>query len=491
MTDTNLSNPQDLVDAALSSSPVPKAPEPVVPPLAPVTPVAPVALVEPIPPLTPPLPTATPTPSSTPMGDETPLAFMTSTTTTTSSVPNTPPTAGPSPVPPSPLPLEPKKKSNKMVMGILGIFLLIAGIVGGVFAYARLTGQPAQIAKITGGVCTPGTSDTRGCTAGSCRGNQNRTCNSTGTAWGSWSSCEIGSCNPGSGGGTSGGTCNSGITEPCRVEGCSGKVTCNSDGKTWSSCKKDNPNCGIVDLPACKSCNGFKCQTTAGLVDGTSCQSSKNTCVNNIDCGSATENGGGSQGGGNDGSDCKLGTLPVSKDAKCDSGTDCHCQGGDLCTDKICQPDQKISCGNQGRAWCKNIQKTGGYTCCVKGYECGGTDNQTGCVPVKTSSPSNPPTPDEALLACTGITKNVVAPVIGGKVTFTCSGTVTPATAGTLSYKFRYSINSGAVLPLTNKTATTAELTIAACGSYSVQCQACATLGGVLKCNPTWTGATQ
>lgn len=96
-----------------------------------------------------------------------------------------------------------------------------------------------------------------------------------------------------------------------------------------------------------------------------------------------------------------------------------------------------------------------------------------------------------ATMACTGITRTpTTEPVIGGKVTFTCAGTVTPSTAGTLSYKFRYSLNSGTLTPLANKTATTAELTIAACGSYSVQCQACATLNGVLTCDPTWIGAT-
>lgn len=96
-------------------------------------------------------------------------------------------------------------------------------------------------------------------------------------------------------------------------------------------------------------------------------------------------------------------------------------------------------------------------------------------------------------MACIGIAKTPTSgnAAIGDKLTFTCSGSVTPPTAGTLSYKFRYSINGGVPTALTNKTTTTAELTIAACGSYKVECQACATLNGVLTCAPNWTGATQ
>jgi len=95
-------------------------------------------------------------------------------------------------------------------------------------------------------------------------------------------------------------------------------------------------------------------------------------------------------------------------------------------------------------------------------------------------------------LACTGLTQTpATTPVIGDKVTFTCAGSITPAGAASLSYKFRYSLNDGADQLLANKTATTAELTINACGTYSVQCKVCATIAGVLTCNPTWTGAVQ
>lgn len=113
------------------------------------------------------------------------------------------------------------------------------------------------------------------------------------------------------------------------------------------------------------------------------------------------------------------------------------------------------------------------------------------CTKTTTTTTTTTETPT---MSCTGLTSVPAltpAPVIGAKLTFTCAGVVTPATAGTLTYKFRYSINSGAVTPLANKTPTTAELTIAACGTYSVECRACATLAGVVTCDPIWTGATQ
>lgn len=102
-------------------------------------------------------------------------------------------------------------------------------------------------------------------------------------------------------------------------------------------------------------------------------------------------------------------------------------------------------------------------------------------------SPSVTPT-----LMCSSLTKTpTTTPEVGDKVTFTCVGASTPAGAVSLTYKFRYSLNSGAYVAMTNKTATTSELTIASCGSYKVQCQACGTINGVLTCDPNWTAATQ
>lgn len=163
------------------------------------------------------------------------------------------------------------------------------------------------------------------------------------------------------------------------------------------------------------------------------------------------------------------------------AGKNCFCTGGNV----RCLPDSgKDSCGAEFNGVYqpeKNLAREDA-TAVVSTSE----------TPTTVTS-STPPTAENPVMACTGITSVPVttpAPAVGGKLTFTCAGTVTPATSGTLSYKFRYSINSGSYVSMTNKTTTTAELTIAACGTYKVQCQACATLNGVLTCDPTWTGAT-
>ena len=118
--------------------------------------------------------------------------------------------------------------------------------------------------------------------------------------------------------------------------------------------------------------------------------------------------------------------------------------------------------------------------------------SQCGCdKPEETPNPSTPTVTTNPILMCSNLTRTpTTTPVIGDKVTFTCVGASVPAGSVNLSYKFRYSLNSGAYLNLTNKTATTSELTIAACGTYSVECQACGTINGVLTCDPTWAGAT-
>lgn len=139
--------------------------------------------------------------------------------------------------------------------------------------------------------------------------------------------------------------------------------------------------------------------------------------------------------------------------------------------------------GNQLGCFCGTVQVDTGT---------GHTSYSSTCGCDKTPKESNPPTiTTNPTMACTGLTQAPAAPKVGDKVTFTCTGTITPSTAGTLSYKFRYSINSAATVAMANKTATTAELSIAACGEYKVECQTCATIAGVLTCDPVWTGATQ
>ena len=122
-----------------------------------------------------------------------------------------------------------------------------------------------------------------------------------------------------------------------------------------------------------------------------------------------------------------------------------------------------------------------------------------GCNETNVTENSPSPSPSGSVsFMCTGIQRTAQAnpttgdipPAMGDKLTFTCAGAATPAGSVSLTYKFRYSINDGAYTSLTNKTATTAEMTIAQCGRYKVQCQACGTINGVLSCDPVWTPAT-
>ncbi len=114
-----------------------------------------------------------------------------------------------------------------------------------------------------------------------------------------------------------------------------------------------------------------------------------------------------------------------------------------------------------------------------------GCDNET-------PEPSTPTLTSDPTLMCKSLTRTpTTAPKIGDRLTFTCAGASTPAGAVNLTYKFRYSLNSGAYIALNNATPTTAELMIASCGNYKVQCQACGTIKGTLTCDPTWSAATQ
>ena len=108
------------------------------------------------------------------------------------------------------------------------------------------------------------------------------------------------------------------------------------------------------------------------------------------------------------------------------------------------------------------------------------------CEPDTSPSPS-PSTTTTATMACTGLTQTPsTTPVVGSKLTFTCSGSITPSSAGTLSYEFVYKLNAGGWKSLSNKTTNTAELTIATCGEYIVHCRACATINGSKQCDPVW-----
>lgn len=138
------------------------------------------------------------------------------------------------------------------------------------------------------------------------------------------------------------------------------------------------------------------------------CISSTDTCGNGVICSASPLTGGKScVSGGKSWSCC--GFNEHISNGKCvadepliDCGnhgimcakSDCHCQGGDACTDKRCESGTHQSCLNQGRSWCINMQNSGGYTCCVAGYVCGPSPNN-GCVPGGTSSTPPKTTPPQ------------------------------------------------------------------------------------------------
>lgn len=163
--------------------------------------------------------------------------------------------------------------------------------------------------------------------------------------------------------------------------------------------------------------------------------------------------------------------------------------GGEVYTGGACTAKNgKVFTGTKLGCFCGTVQVDTGEGHTSYSSSCGCDEEEEENTPNPSPSPSVPVT---VSLMCTGITRTpTTAPAIGDKLTFTCTGATTPAGATTLSYKFRYSINSGNYTTLSNKTATTAELTVAQCGTYKVQCQTCGLINGVQTCDPVWTAAT-
>jgi Cys-rich repeat protein len=249
--------------------------------------------------------------------------------------------SAPSDLPPV-TPSGPKKKfgGGKIIATILGFLILAGGIAGGVI----LTQQQQDIREKASESCI-----------------SNADC-------GSGQTCLAGKCSTiGGGVGTGDGS------------GLGGNVDedkgCNSDNQ-----------CGKG-----QECQGGKCRDKpdgvgggVGTGDGSGLGGNVDpdkTCTFDSECGS----GGKCQGGKcveDDGSG--LGSSINCGGVQC-SPEDCHCQGGDACTSLRCEPDIRVSCGNQGRAWCDNFQAGAGKTCCFAGYVC--NPNGEGCVPSGNGTP--------------------------------------------------------------------------------------------------------
>lgn len=490
-----------------------------------------------------------------PMGDEAPLAFAAPTLNAMPTPPTTPepapatppvmpaapvapeapklepmPSVGSSylpPVPPAPIsapPVEDKPKSkSKVMLVVFGIFALLGALgVGGYFAYQQFATKNTvaivsqyQNAASCEANCDGGHALTwttrngvtgcywasRACDNGGTVGsgplksngpnqecyydnNNNGTMDSADTGFGFYCGGAIDKCVSTADLNAAGGGCNAygesiGIAT---VYGASCKVGSSTDTQKWvKTC-----SCGGVDylfdkLGDCDHTGG------GGVPDGLCAVAAKGACesgaggtpTNPVDTWVCDANG------------CRItvnasGTCFVGK-YTCNERKD-----NQSCLDNAETVAQSKSFGTNA-SLCGKVQQID--VTCNNAYK----ESRTKIFPPCDTTASTPPnpspspsTPASPVLACTGLTQTpATTPVIGDKITFTCAGTITPTGAAVLSYKFRYSLDGGADQLLANKTPTTAELTINACGTYSVQCKVCATIAGVLRCDPTWTGAVQ
>lgn len=501
-TDPVMSDPQAMVNDALA--PVSDTPSPATPAMNNTPPLPEPPKPEPI--EVPPVPSASsdtpepdmtapkadevvvtppPTVSDVPMGDDTPLAFAGSPATTQ---------AEPTVVPPAPAMSAPAPKKGKgsKIMMVLAGFVAFLGLLGGVgyYYYSQYgTIEPAKIANVS----TKNKDQCQGC---SC---------TTPNCGGSWLRWVDGQCK------ANGGSCNNanpnktdappppppaGVSpaENCQKTGgfwCENVV--DASGKSHSFCGSNSKACYQVAIEKGITMNigQLRC-----IQKGTTWVLDRDFYNNNTGDGAQTAQQ------VIDAYNAIAGTTgvdPCSKTYTPKAGTEKYvCKlgvkgdGDVVYTGGACTAaNGKVFKGNEKGCFCGTVQVDTPHGHQSYSSTCGCNEETPPPSAPPSTSPS--PSPSAPVMACIGITRNPATGAIGigDTVTVTCNGSVTPPTAGTLSYKFRYSINNGAFTALTNKTATTAELTIAACGSYKVQCQACATLNGVLTCNPVWTGATQ
>jgi hypothetical protein len=509
-----LPNPQDMVDAALSTDITTAKTETVIEPKVEPSSLPPLAPLAP----TPELVTSTPDPTVPPviaptpvaMGDDTPLAFAGMTAPTTAATETTsisttqpvtpPPTSESTSLPPIvPQAPEPKKK-GKLGKILAGIAVLVLVLAGGIFGYNQYaqTGMVALVGncRYVGSelICTtppptktptPTPKPTSGGGGGTCSAGQKKCSGSTlqiCTGGGNWTNtaCQYGCEN---------GACKADPATPTR---------CNNGAKQTGACQTTTKTSTGAD----RICKGTKvtsiCQNGSWVsthAGDEACEINQSTCVVT------------GSGGEDEGDACTIGgktgfrhggvcvpTVACSPTDLNGQGCPTACTAANVGWTPVQEPGGGSYCNAQGQQcsrYRKELKNPTGNQHCFIGYgeTCGGS-----CGDNNTPPPSAPPgTP---VLACTGLTSvpaTTTPPVIGTKLTFTCAGTVTPTSAGTPSYKFRYSINNGTYSDLIPLTATPnkVELTINACGSYKVQCQACATIAGVLKCDPVWTGVTQ
>lgn len=239
----------------------------------------------------------------------------------------------------------PKKKfgGGKIIATILGLFLLVGGIAGGVL----LTQQNQNLSEKAGGIdyqVDPTNCGGAGNQCGAGQGCVNGQCVAVNTQ------TDPKNC------GQAGFQCASGAQ--CVNGQCTGDAQYNTDP---NNCGGPGRNCGTLSCVngQCVTSPNNTCSKDADCSSGQTCQSGKCTGTGTINCGGVQCN-----------------------------PNNCHCTGGDACTGHECVTDTYITnvCTSEGRSWCDNMNGNG-KTCCAKGYHCATT--MDGCAPNTTST--NPP----------------------------------------------------------------------------------------------------
>lgn len=397
-----------------------------------------------------PEPTSTPTPPPT---EELPLGLLDKPTEPVTPLVATPPLVMPPPViPPTetptatlPAPEQPKpKRGGKILAFVVGFVLLVSGILGGFAYYAN---QFQKTDPIIAGILT--SSYTRDQCHGCLRGGK--------LVW------RNGEC-------VQTGTCTSDDADLQWLE-IKDAAKCQQAGGVY--CAGCGGFCNISNDRGCNNLQLDKCgegpEYGANIV---ACGSSAAVTNCQSQCGKCFDRQGA----------CLHETTPGVQDGLCAVGEIADNTDG-VTYEYFCPgmiENTQAGCQNPGKpanpnCYCGTVQVDGPN----------GVRSQT-----MTCGCNNDEEPPNLSLQCTGITRSPNTEVkTGDKVTFTCAGKLT-GIQGNLSYKFRYQLNGGVWSSLTNKSTTTAELTVAACGTYKVQCQVCATVLNKTKCDPVWQAAT-
>lgn len=445
--------------------PLPTTPEPVIP-----SPAAPVAAPEMGVPVPPPLPPSRPDPlpPSAVTPEELPLALKTTESITPAESSKT--VAAPMGETPKtvPAPNIPKSSKGAKILGfVAGFVLLVSGILGGFAYYAN---QFQKMDPVIAGILT--SSYTKDQCHGCLRGGK--------LVWRGGECVQSGTCKEG------------------------------DDDLQWLDIK-DAAKCNQAGGVYCAGCGGF-------------CNISSNRGCNDLQvakCGEYPTYGA-------NWTKAVNGQCPAGFGKKCNCGTSDYCFSSDgYCGNEVGQASQDtLDHGlcqitddptKQGDGIADRINDGEGTEIyfCANRFEdlaAGCQDQLVGsnfdlscfCGTVQIDRPGRgfesktmkcgckEDTPDDKTrsMACTGIARSPNGEVkTGDKVTVTCAGKITGVPGASLTYNFRYRVNSAGWKTLAKKTTTTAELTVAACGSYQVQCQTCVKVLNVTKCDPVWQGA--